>query len=51
MVLRMMGLEAVWPLRVTQLWWVPVGMMTMAQTVDLLMFSLAQEPLGLSKPN
>ena len=30
MVLQVISLETVWPLRVTQLWWVPMGMMTMA---------------------
>ena len=30
MVLRMISLESVWPLQVTQLWWVPIWMMTMA---------------------
>ena len=47
----MIGLDGVWPLPVTQLWWVPVEMMTMAHALDRLMFSHAQEPLGLSKPN
>ena len=30
MVLRVITLETVWPLRVTQLWWVPMEMMSMA---------------------
>ena len=51
MELQVISLEPVWPLRVTPLWWVPGGMMTMVQTVEGLMFSHAQEPLGLSKPN
>jgi len=49
--LPMIILESVWPLRVTPLWWVPMGMMTMATTVDQLMFSCAQEPLGPIKPS
>ena len=50
-VLLMIGLESVWPLLVTSLWWEPLVTVTMAMRVDLLMFSRAQEPLGLSKPN
>jgi len=44
-------LEPPLPLQVTQWWWEQVWMMTMVQTVDLFMFSHAQEQLGLSKPN
>ena len=44
MVLRMISLDSVWPLLVTQLWLEPMQMMTMVQTVDRLLFLHTPEP-------